>query len=182
MDDNWASTQLTEDGEDVLGTVRQPQYLLLARTILLAPLPLGSTLQSEPASRDASAAAASVCEPPDAVSADEKAEQRVHDSMQACSSLPWSWSWWAARTLTAQQGMLNARSATLRLQLRTLYAVVLRTLGDHAPQDDTFSAAAHLEAALMEVDYGYHDIAEQHLRESGQSLGFSVELTGQYCA
>lgn len=34
----WASKKLCADGEDLLGRVLLPQYLLLAQTILLAPL------------------------------------------------------------------------------------------------------------------------------------------------
>lgn len=36
--DRWASQQLAVDGEEVTGKVRLPQYLLLARTLLTAPL------------------------------------------------------------------------------------------------------------------------------------------------
>ena len=37
-DDQWAAQQLAVDGEEVVGKVRLPQYLLLARTLLTAPL------------------------------------------------------------------------------------------------------------------------------------------------
>ncbi len=36
--DRWARQQLAVDGEEVTGKVQLPQYLLLARTLLTAPL------------------------------------------------------------------------------------------------------------------------------------------------
>lgn len=37
-DDQWAAQQLAVDGEEVVGKVRLPQYLLLSRTLLTQPL------------------------------------------------------------------------------------------------------------------------------------------------
>ena len=37
-DDRWALQQLAADGEEVVGRIHLPQYLLLARTLLIAPL------------------------------------------------------------------------------------------------------------------------------------------------
>ena len=37
-DDRWAVVQLSVDGEDPVGLVQLPQYLLLARCLLLKPL------------------------------------------------------------------------------------------------------------------------------------------------
>ena len=36
--DRWALQQLAADGEEVVGRIHLPQYLLLARTLLTAPL------------------------------------------------------------------------------------------------------------------------------------------------
>ena len=36
--DRWAVSQLSASGEDVVGRLRVPQYLLLARNLLLPPL------------------------------------------------------------------------------------------------------------------------------------------------
>ena len=36
--DRWAMAQLSASGEDVVGRIRLPQFLLLARTLLLPPL------------------------------------------------------------------------------------------------------------------------------------------------
>ena len=37
-DDQWAAQQLAVNGEEVVGKVRLPQYLLLSRTLLTQPL------------------------------------------------------------------------------------------------------------------------------------------------
>ena len=39
-DDRWALQQLAADGEEVVGRIHLPQYLLLARILLTAPLGL----------------------------------------------------------------------------------------------------------------------------------------------
>lgn len=36
--DRWAVSHLSASGEDVIGRLRVPQYLVLARTLLLPPL------------------------------------------------------------------------------------------------------------------------------------------------
>ena len=42
-EDRWALQQLAVDGEEVVGRVHLPQYLLLARTLLVTPLGMASS-------------------------------------------------------------------------------------------------------------------------------------------
>ena len=43
-DDRWAVAQLSASGEEVVGVLARPQYLLLALAILLPPLGAARTL------------------------------------------------------------------------------------------------------------------------------------------
>ena len=84
----WAGAQLAESGEDLIGRIQYPQYLLLARTILLAPLAV------LPGAPDASGAVVA------------GAAARVEPAAGAEAWLPQqlpSWHWWATRAVLLQQ-------------------------------------------------------------------------------
>lgn len=174
-DCRWAGTQLSESGEDLIGRIQYPQYLLLAKTILLAPLAV------LPAAPDASGAvvagAAATVEP--AAGAEAWLPQQ----------LP-SWHWWATRAVLLQQRLLSGRSAALRSLLLGLEERVLATFAQPVEasiaarstsssdrsgssiEDQLLAAGVLLEAALLEAAYGHVDSAQQYLQRSSDVLGF----------
>lgn len=163
----WAAAELSESGEELIGLIAYPQYLLLARTVLMAPLEAAG---GAPAAAAAAAAAG---------------------SPWPCAALP-SWRWWAARALLLQQRLLAGRSARLRAALLSLTSAVLGHFappgleercrggdeGDHAPLRRQLAAAALLEAAQMETSYGDVAAARAHFDRCGAVLGLRAELGG----
>lgn len=153
-----------------MGRIRLPQYLLLARTLLLGPLAVQQA-QGAPAGS------------PAAVTAPAWLPTR----------LP-SWPWWALRAVLLQQRLLSGLSAGLRSLLLGLAQLVLdafaapveaalRQLGTEAAsgsgsastpslEDQLLAAGALLEAALLETAYGHVEPAKALLQRSGDVLGF----------
>lgn len=98
-----AAKQLEVDGEELVGRLSVPGYLLLARALLIEPLRL-----------------------PTAHVPEEGAS-----SPQVLRELPSaSWGWWALRTLSCHQRVVSRRSATLRGQQRALGAHITATWGE----------------------------------------------------
>lgn len=170
----WAAAQLSENGEDLVGRIRLPQYLLLARTLLLVPL---AVRQAE----GTPAGTAATVTPPTWLP----------------TRLP-SWAWWALRAVLLQQRLLSGLSAGLRSLLLGLAQLVLdafaapveaalQQLGTGASsggssggsgasppslEDQLLAAGALLEAALLETAYGHVEPAKALLQRSGDVLGF----------
>ncbi len=169
----WAAAQLSENGEDLVGRIRLPQYLLLARTLLLAPL---AVHQAEGASAGTPAA--------------------VTPPAWLPARLP-SWPWWALRAVLLQQRLLSGLSAGLRSLLLGLAQLMLdafaapveaalQQLGTEAVggsssgsatssptlEDQLLASGALLEAALLETAYGHVEPAKALLQRSGDVLGF----------
>lgn len=99
----WAVSQLCEDGEEIIGRIRSPQYLLLACRILHSPAALTTPPSPEQPAPAFEPAAAGVV---------------------ARSVLLPAWAWWAQRAALLQQRTLAGRSATLRRLLEGLTAQV----------------------------------------------------------
>lgn len=153
-----------------MGRIRVPQYLLLARTLMLAPLAV--QLQE-----GAPAGTAAAVTPPAWLPA----------------RLP-SWPWWALRAVLLQQRLLSGLSASLRSLLLGLAEVMLdgftapveAALTQHSPggngggsgaglpsvEGQLLAAGALLEAALLETAYGHVEPAKALLQRSGDVLGF----------
>lgn len=170
----WAAAQLSENGEDLVGRIRLPQYLLLARTLLLAPLAVRQA-EGMPAGTVAT----------------------VTPPTWLPTRLP-SWAWWALRAVLLQQRLLSGLSAGLRSLLLGLVQLVLdafatpveaalQQLGTGASsggssgdssasppslEDQLLAAGALLEAALLETAYGHVEPAKALLQRSGDVLGF----------
>eukprot|EP00887_Chlorella_sp_A99_P004614 scaffold4.g4614.t1 len=162
--DRWAAVQLAENGEELVGLVNYPQYLLLARAILMAPLRREA---ADAAAASSSGAGGAALDP----------------------SLPPAWAWWAARAALLQQRLLAARSAALRGA--ALAATAAAAAGVAAPveaagpgaarpslEDRLLASACLLEAALMETSYGAVAAADAYLRRADAVLGFEAELAG----
>eukprot|EP00891_Asterochloris_glomerata_P006781 jgi/Astpho2/6781/Aster-x0741 len=98
-DDRWAVAQLSVDGEDPVGLVQLPQYLLLARCLLLKPLGYDMQLHRQ--------------------------EGAV---MPAVAGLH-SWLWWAARALLLNQRLLGGRAASLKAAVQDCMQQVLDHTG-----------------------------------------------------
>ncbi len=105
----WAISQLEEDGEEVIGRISSPQYLLLARAILLAP----AAIHQRPAMPAGPAAHS-----PAAAAADGSGAAAAAGALR--EGLPAAWAWWALRVALLQQRALAGRSATLRRLLEGL--------------------------------------------------------------
>lgn len=154
-----------------MGRIRLPQYLLLARTLLLAPL---AVQQAEGAPAGTAAAVTAPAWLP--------------------TRLP-SWPWWALRAVLLQQRLLSGLSAGLRSLLLGLAQHVLDAfvapveaalwqLGTDAAssgsggastpslEEQLLAAGALLEAALLETAYGHVEPAKALLQRSGDVLGF----------
>ncbi|KAK9827709.1 hypothetical protein WJX81_003255 [Elliptochloris bilobata] len=151
--DRWALARLAASGEEAEGRCALPQYLLLARTLLLPPLGL-------PASADAGEAST--------------------QGGGAGEGLPRSWHWWAMRLVVQQQRLLAGPAAALRAELQQLapQAIALAEELSSAGSSPGAAAAARLEAALMEQ--GFRDVgaARAHLDAANAALGLTVEVTG----
>ncbi|EFN57654.1 hypothetical protein CHLNCDRAFT_142791 [Chlorella variabilis] len=189
--DRWAAAQLSESGEDLIGRMQYPQYLLLARMVLLAPLqvvPPGSSSGDGASSGGAAAPAAG---------SPATVQPAAGAAWLDAARLP-CWCWWALRAVLLQQRLLSGRSAALRSLLLGLEEPVLAGLaepverrlallagggggGGRAPpslEDQLLAAGALLEAALLEAAYGHMEAAARYLHRSGAVLGFRSELTG----
>ncbi|GAB4823953.1 hypothetical protein N2152v2_010999 [Parachlorella kessleri] len=131
--DRWAVSQLEEDGEEVIGRISSPQYLLLAKTILLAPAALAPSheppdhhdhhphhQQQQQQQQEEEE------EQPDAVhgaavaAAGQSTEESDHKVDVRGELVPAGWAWWAHRAALLQQRVLAGRSATLRRALEGL--------------------------------------------------------------
>ena len=164
--DRWACTLLAENGEDLVGRIRYPQYLLLPKLILILE-------ENENKNED-----------------DEK---NINSNSSSFSTmLPSEWSWWAMRTVLTQQRILAGRSATLRHRLLSLTKTVLdhyqhsgqqqeataATLVQSGKQKTNLAAAALLEAAMMETAYGHVQQAKLYTDQALAYLELQAELGG----
>ncbi|BDA46600.1 Tetratricopeptide repeat protein 27 [Coccomyxa sp. Obi] len=179
--DRWAVAQLSASGEDVVGRVRVPQYLLLASTLLVHPLDLQSSKEEGEPSTTSEAGGAANGHP-----AGREAARNGHSTRQhsAAAERPLPWLWWAARVLAVQQRVLSGPAASLQYGLEQLMPQVIDGLAArrlpvelHAAAS-RLRAAAHLEAAAQGHDVGRIADAQAHLESAGRLMGIDVEVTG----
>ena len=166
-----------------MGRIHSPQYLLLARLVLLTPLEVA------PAGSGGDGAAVPVAGTPATV--------------QPAAGAGWlnggrlaGWAWWALRAVLLQQRLLSGRSASLRSLLLGLAAPVLAGLAapveqrlaalaggggsgggsggfePPSPAEQLLAAGALLEAALLETAYGHVEATKALLQRSSAVLGF----------
>ncbi|KAL4448097.1 hypothetical protein ABPG75_005316 [Micractinium tetrahymenae] len=167
--DRWAASQLSENGEDLVGRIQCPQYLLLARSILLAPLQVAPPAASGEGGTAAMAGAPAAVQPAAGVAwlaGGARGEQTgaaapvpaaaAGDAGAAAPSLP-GWCWWVLRAVLLQQRLLSGRSASLRSLLLGLQQQVLAGF------------ALPVEAALAEPAQG------------GSSSSSSTSSSGSTC-
>ncbi|KAG7675146.1 hypothetical protein Ndes2526B_g08005 [Nannochloris sp. 'desiccata'] len=157
--DRWACTLLAENGEDLVGRIRYPQYLLLPKVILC--------LEEEEHQQN------------------NNSEKISNPIPPTTSSLrPPEWSWWAMRTVLTQQRILAGRSAALRQRLLSLTETVLDSYqrSEHRVATKTtktnLAAAALLEAAMMETAYGHVQQAKVYTDHALAHLELHAELGG----
>jgi tetratricopeptide (TPR) repeat protein len=171
--DRWACTLLAENGEDLVGRIRYPQYLLLPKLVLCL-------------------------EEKDVEESTGKINNTITSASASGSSLlPPEWSWWAMRTILTQQRVLAGRSATLRQRLLSLAKTVLdyyqhpeqmaaaaavaageETRKDFAERNSNLAAVALLEAAMMETAYGHVQQAKLYTDQALAHLELHAELGG----
>ncbi len=178
-----------------MGRVQYPQYLLLARLILLAPLQVNAAAAVSEAGSAAAAGAPAAVQP--AAGAAWLAASCRDASAGAGAaaaaaegaggpSLP-GWCWWALRAVLLQQRLLSGRSASLRSLLLGLQHHVLAgfalpveaTLaqpGQHGgrptAEEQLLAAGALLEAALLETAFGHVEATKAFLQRASEVLGF----------
>ncbi|KAL3155216.1 hypothetical protein ABBQ32_013155 [Trebouxia sp. C0010 RCD-2024] len=161
--DRWAAQQLSVDGEEVLGKVNLPQYLLLSRVLVTAPLDLSFSCERH-SDDDGEATTSSI------------------NALEGLSELP-SWSWWTARVLLMNQRLLAGSAASLRSALTMLMPQVLNRFGSSSVLDlgeskAALAAAAELEAALVEHVYSSPQTALRHLQAAAYALGMHTIVEG----
>ncbi|CAI7789949.1 unnamed protein product [Closterium sp. NIES-53] len=173
----WCQVELMTDGADVTGRCHLPQYLLLARTLLLPPLfPLLFPSPSYSSSSPSPSSSSLSVKPSEAFSP---------------SLLPPSWPWWASRVVVIHQRMLQERSPSLRALLLPCTAHLGEKLGrkdavkraffrkDEEEEEEAeggekeggkegegegevcvrVAALVHLEVGMMEMAYAHVDTA-----------------------
>ncbi|CAI5501982.1 unnamed protein product, partial [Closterium sp. Naga37s-1] len=176
----WCQVELMTDGADVTGRCHLPQYLLLARSLLLPPLfPLlfPSPFSTSPSLSSSSSSSSS--------SPSIKPSEAFSPSL-----LPPSWPWWAARVVVIHQRVLQERSPSLRALLLPCTVHLGETLGrkdavkwayfrkeekeveaeggekergkEGEGEEEVcvrVAALVHLEAGMMEMVYAHVDTA-----------------------
>jgi tetratricopeptide (TPR) repeat protein len=169
--DAYARSALSLDGEDLVGRCDLPQYLLLARVLLVDVV--DETLDWV---RALDVPALTLQGARAALPLDEVSTRDAHEAAVA---------WWAARVAIAHQRALAGQSPTLRGTLLGLHA---RTLATYAPRDDDrerksredaiFESMARLEASLMEHQYGHVDSANLLQRGAASVFGLRYDISG----
>ncbi|GMH46024.1 hypothetical protein BSKO_13988 [Bryopsis sp. KO-2023] len=178
IDNQWAELQLNMDGEDFLAKLRNPQYLLLARAILVEPLRLKDLAESdmealseiqseglapETATRVAIGDFEADVEEVDCWESDPKVV------MDALVKVMPSWLWWAGRCIFAHQELLSTRAGTLRIELVEV-GERMDKLG--------FPPLSLVERGLWELRYGRVEGARKLIERAEQDVGVQVSVTG----
>jgi hypothetical protein len=175
--------QLEVDGEDVVGRVRGLDLLLAALLCIAEPLGYHTTTDTQ---------------------RQRQQQQSVLDQAKLQQLQLGSWCWWCLRAVMLQQHVLSGRSITLHTSLKQLVQDTLAwadalpaaaaaaagsngsSAGQQQPaaatgaavQAQVLSAAAHLEAALVQQSIGVVMDAQQQLEAAAAALDVTVELTG----
>ncbi|CAN6480642.1 unnamed protein product [Victoria cruziana] len=152
--DLWARQQLFCDGSDLLGKLFLLQYLVYAKRLLLKV-------------NDSSSHGGSVC------------FNKIESN-----------SWWLLRLLVLQQRILEEQSPSLYNELKDKIQVILHDFGDISSvgnywrnqlcegEASTITAAAHLEAGIVEHLYGRVDNSRKHFQSAEESCGLQLSVTG----
>ncbi|KAK9803991.1 hypothetical protein WJX72_011120 [[Myrmecia] bisecta] len=141
--------QLIQDGGELVGRCRLPQYLLLALTILRAG----------PGMADASTDAG-----------DGLAELVPSWRWWLVRALTLQ-----QRLLADRAASIRAALQQHVPKVLAHYA----SSASAGPEDASLAAAAHLEAALAEHLYGHTATAQAHLEAAGQAAGVQIQVTGE---
>ncbi|KAK7818679.1 tetratricopeptide repeat protein 27 like protein [Quercus suber] len=152
--ENWARNQLMAAGSDLLGKFSNLQYLVFAKMLLTRTRDL---LFGESVS-----------------------------STYGISSI----SWWLARFIFLQQRILDERSSSLFALLHVYVGETLHhfdTLekvtsyfGSSLHNEDALAiiSVVHLEAGIMEYNYGRVDSCRQHFESAEVAAGLQLSVTG----
>lgn len=171
-----------------MGRISHPQYLLLALRLLWAPLQSSSTAGE-------GAAGVQQLEWEQAGGFNLPGVQLAEQYGEWVYLQVPSWPWWCLRATLVQQRLLGGRSAELRQRLLDLTGATLKRFPPPSASQRTqqgeqhdntigrlLSAAALLEAALVEHVYGHVTSAAAYLRQSCEAAGFHAQLTGAPCS
>lgn len=164
-----ARESLALDGEDLVGRCDAPQYLLLARILLLDKFEASLEWM-----RDLDVPALTLVGARNAMPKDAVPTRGGHDAVCA---------WFAARVAITHQRALAGNSPSLRGALLGLHAYILATYAptdkrDVSCDDAIFESMARLETCLMELQYGHSDSAYVLQRGAASVLGLRHDITG----
>jgi hypothetical protein len=185
--DDWARRELVVDGTDVLGRYALPQYLLLARILLVEShiQGLGLAKQTEP-----QPPAPSETAPPTGEL--DPLSPAVSLPPPERSGGPRSGQWWAARTLLVEQRLLSEHSASLQKAIALLLPEVLQNFGTaqavqksipggdawRAGEAGAIAGVACLEGGLAQHAYRQTDSAAALFQRAARECGLNFEITG----
>lgn len=183
--DDWARRELVIDGTDVVGRYALPQYLLLARILLV-----------EPSVQNLGALPTTEVPPPlpsaEATSSQGPISPPISLTPPERNSGPLSGYWWAARTLLVEQRLLAEHSLSLRGAIFLLLPAFLESFGSAEAVQQSISAGdawrageagvvagvACLEAGLAQHAYKQTDAAAALFERAARECGLEIEVTG----
>ena len=191
---SWALHQLSADGEDPVGPIRAPQYLVVALALLCEPLGL-KVLAAEPASApqcEATALGAHVTTIGSSVG-----ELAIQSSISAAEAGNAGTVWWAARAVFLQQRLLPRPSLSLQRALIHLLttaaapvpeaalqaaAPLVATPGSKPPTAHALSAALNatrqIESSLVWLEYRHVSTASEHSACALRKLSMQLSMAG----
>eukprot|EP00884_Botryococcus_braunii_P019461 jgi/Botrbrau1/6199/Bobra.0344s0039.1 len=202
--DRWAMERLCINGEEPRGRCFLPQYLLMARILLLSPLGWSTVgeasqtghvivpqSQASPAgdhvgqnASKATSVGTEVARYGNGHASNGHTEGKGQEpgglpDLAMCGDSA-TWLWWALRVVAVQQRVLRHWSASLKATVASLIPRVEEVVQRRAPPD----LKRHLEAVLqLEVTaiwqaYGDTSAARASLEAASEVLGLRVSLSG----
>lgn len=170
--DAYARERLSLDGEDLVGRCDMPQYLLLARILLLDRF-------------DASLEWVRALDVPALTLKGARAAMPTELGVMKRDSHDAVCAWWAARAAITHQRALAGHSPSLRGALLGLHSYILATFAPvqiegatKRKEDVVVESMARLEASLMEHQYGHVDSAYVMQRGAAVALGVRHQISG----
>lgn len=190
----WALQQLSADGEDVLGPIKAPQYLVAALTLLSKPFGL-DVLGAEAAT--ARQCTATTLGGPAATLGSSKEERAIQSSIMAVEAANPGMAAWAARAVMCQQRLLARPSLSLQRALVHLLAAAtspmpesalrsaaaaVSSAGQEPPAQPAvtaaLSAAMEIESSLAWLEYRHVSTASEHAAQALRDLCMHLSTEG----
>lgn len=191
---SWAIQQLSADGEDPVGPIKAPQYLVVALALLNKPLGL-QVLSPEPSTAPQCAATTLGTSMTTLGSSPEEAA--IQSSIIAAESASPGVVWWAARAVFLQQRLLPRPSLSLQRALVHLLATAAAPASEAALQEvaplvtqpgsvpptarilnAALNAARQIESSLVWLEYRHVSTASEHAACALRELNMQISTVG----